>query len=528
MAGHDFEKLRQSMGAPELMEALTNVRIANAVQTVALSKMEAALEAEVKRLLKFELAVREEREEFLRDKEERDEAMAQESERMAKVRGDASRVVKLNVGGARFETTRGVLSRVEDSMLGRMFGRCDAMLRPAQDGSIFIDRDGAVFHEILDFLRDADGPRLVAKMARLPDDARDAVLRELDFFGLEDAVFHAEPTWIHDAAWRLCAPMLLPRSECAAVLLPSANGNGKVCVIGGCFSRAAAAEDFETTEVLDLETMVFSQGPSLLCSKRLGCAAVSLGEGRVWVVGGRDCGGNVDTTEVLDFTTGKTIAGPLLASARGFCAAVRLDEASVLVVGGDVDRFLSTAQLSTCEILDVETMTLRVSESPPKMLEARSACAAVALGAGRVLVVGGHTGSKRLASTEIFDSATMAFTAGPPMLSARSGCCAVRVSAQHVLVIGGWDENYHQLSTTEVLSLVTMDFEPGPDMVRVRYACAAVALANERVLVVGGYDEKYLDSTEMLAVTSAEPESDPLSPLSPGRHFGAFVHHQAA
>jgi len=51
-----------------------------------------------------------------------------------------------------------VLTKVEDSMLGRMFGRCDAMLQPV-DGCISIDRDSSNFGMILDFMHHVDGPR---------------------------------------------------------------------------------------------------------------------------------------------------------------------------------------------------------------------------------------------------------------------------------------------------------------------------------------------------------------------------------
>ncbi|KAJ1445496.1 hypothetical protein M885DRAFT_626123 [Pelagophyceae sp. CCMP2097] len=50
--------------------------------------------------------------------------------------GPHAEQVKLNVGGTRFETSRTVLTKVEDSMLALMFGRCDTMLQAdPEDGS---------------------------------------------------------------------------------------------------------------------------------------------------------------------------------------------------------------------------------------------------------------------------------------------------------------------------------------------------------------------------------------------------------
>ena len=68
--------------------------------------------------------------------------------------------VILDVGGLRYATTLLTLSRYPDSVLGRL-----AALRTAgrvvmglplqinEDGAVFIDRDGALFRHILNFLR---------------------------------------------------------------------------------------------------------------------------------------------------------------------------------------------------------------------------------------------------------------------------------------------------------------------------------------------------------------------------------------
>ena len=60
---------------------------------------------------------------------------------------------KLNVGGSRFETTLSTLTGHPDSVLGVMFsGRHE--VPQDDDGYVFIDRDGAHFRTILNFLRD--------------------------------------------------------------------------------------------------------------------------------------------------------------------------------------------------------------------------------------------------------------------------------------------------------------------------------------------------------------------------------------
>ena len=60
--------------------------------------------------------------------------------------------VILDVGGVRYSTTYATLTLYPDSMLGRMFGG-DLPLKINDDGTVFIDRDGALFRHILNFLR---------------------------------------------------------------------------------------------------------------------------------------------------------------------------------------------------------------------------------------------------------------------------------------------------------------------------------------------------------------------------------------
>ncbi|CAH3194605.1 unnamed protein product [Porites evermanni] len=64
-----------------------------------------------------------------------------------------SNKVKLNVGGVLFTTTVQTLTKDPDSMLAAMFsGRFP--MKPTEDGTFFIDRDGTYFRYILNYLRD--------------------------------------------------------------------------------------------------------------------------------------------------------------------------------------------------------------------------------------------------------------------------------------------------------------------------------------------------------------------------------------
>mmetsp|Transcript_18354 Transcript_18354/g.65304 ORF Transcript_18354/g.65304 Transcript_18354/m.65304 type:complete len:316 (+) Transcript_18354:99-1046(+) len=205
----------------------------------------------------------------------------------------------LNVGGVRFEASRAVLTRVDDSMLGRMFGRCDAMLQTDADGCVFIDRDGGRFRFVLDFLRDgaackaAANAGLAQTLQSLCEVERQALLREFAYFGLEDAISGVlapgdDSFWTNwhvedNSAFQNGPALSTARSACAAVRV-----DDTVVVIGGLSGGGPEEEGDDalgTTELLDVTTMRFRPGPQLL-EARAGCAACALDGRSVLVAGG--------------------------------------------------------------------------------------------------------------------------------------------------------------------------------------------------------------------------------------------------
>ncbi|XP_019716052.1 BTB/POZ domain-containing protein KCTD6a [Hippocampus comes] len=86
--------------------------------------------------------------------------------------------VTLNVGGCLYSTSLTTLRRYPDSMLGAMFRGDVPTLRDAS-GNYFIDRDGTLFHYILNFLRSSE--------LTLPCDFKEVELlrKEADFYQLE-------------------------------------------------------------------------------------------------------------------------------------------------------------------------------------------------------------------------------------------------------------------------------------------------------------------------------------------------------
>ncbi|EJK50328.1 hypothetical protein THAOC_30718 [Thalassiosira oceanica] len=87
---------------------------------------------------------------------------------------DAQATVKFNAGGRLFETSRSLFGQHEETMLGRLIS--DTWLEDSTK-PIFIDRDGDIFAQVLNFLRYGS----VTLPSNVP---KDMFLRDLDYFGI--------------------------------------------------------------------------------------------------------------------------------------------------------------------------------------------------------------------------------------------------------------------------------------------------------------------------------------------------------
>jgi hypothetical protein len=191
--------------------------------------------------------------------------------------------------------------------------------------------------------------------------------------------------------------MLSRRSYCTAVALDAQ----RVLVAGGRDENGACRR---TTEILNVATMTFAPAPEML-SEHFGCSAVALeNPRRALIVGGRGPGSDsvfVNTTEVLHLDTMAFSRGPTMCTARLGCAAVPLgggdSRGSCLVIGGSDE---GGVKLNTTEVLNLETMEFTEG---PTMLTGRTECAVfVADDAGdRVFVLGGD----RSVEVEVLEAA---------------------------------------------------------------------------------------------------------------------------
>lgn len=318
--------------------------------------------------------------------------------------------------------------------------------------------------------RDAPGGTTSQRTASPGPDAARRPHRGLLVLGGEDAAGSLDSTELLDLDAMIFGPgprLTVRRAGGAAAVLDAQHavvaGGVDGCII------------LESTDVLDLTTMTFSSGP-ILCTRRHLCGAAALGDGRMLVVGGAASasgGERLASTELLSGVGALRLApGPCMAARRSGCAVVRLTERHVMVLGG----FDGTSSLASTEILDLVSMEF--TPGPP-MHTARRGCAAVLLDQGILIVLGGVQesldGSVRLNSTDLLDFKSMKFSTGPVMSCKRSASAAVRLDRGRAIVIGGFDGDAF-VETTEIFDVSTMSFQPGPSMRSRRAACAVVTL----------------------------------------------------
>ena len=108
---------------------------------------------------------------------------------MARFNKMQNEVIVLDVGGKKFTSSLQTMLAEPDSLLGRMFsGRHPQEIQ--KDGSIFIDRDGAHFGIILNYLRGA-----ITSKKQLPDDLNTLSLLscEVQYYELKGLLKIIEP-----------------------------------------------------------------------------------------------------------------------------------------------------------------------------------------------------------------------------------------------------------------------------------------------------------------------------------------------
>jgi hypothetical protein len=278
--------------------------------------------------------------------------------------------------------------------------------------------------------------------------------------------------------------MSLPRGSHAGALLP----DGRVLLAGN--------DQFTTSaEIFDPVAEAVSPTGSLNIGRCYGCGVTTLPGGNVMLVGGWSGGPVLTSAEVYEPTTGSfRLTSTSMADSRLGPNVTLLPNGQVLATGGH-NGF--TAR-SSAELFDpaTEVWTRTGSMSVPRL------GVAVSLNDGRVLAIGGLTSSgQHLASVEIYDWMTGAFSATGSMTDGRHGHAATRLSDGRVVVTGGlghYQSAPTLLSSAEIFDPVTGMFSTTGSMSVPRSGHVQVLLSDGKVLVAGGSDGvQTLSSTEV-------------------------------
>jgi hypothetical protein len=186
---------------------------------------------------------------------------------------------------------------------------------------------------------------------------------------------------------------------------------------------------------------VFSSALNALSEGRRLLTATVLGEGSVLLAGGGSSSADLFTLGASVSSSSVERLGSMLASRSGHTAtllpagtAACPAGACVLLAGG-----VSDPAAATWEVFSTSSASFsRPAGSSELLRPLRSLQAATLLQSGRVLLAGGTVDGKTgLSSTEVFDPATLTFTAGLDLKVARYGAASAYAPLQDLMFLSG-------------------------------------------------------------------------------------------
>ncbi|MEO7324501.1 MAG: kelch repeat-containing protein [Dokdonella sp.] len=345
-----------------------------------------------------------------------------------------------------------------------------------------------------------------------------AILRLLNIagFSLAIAVALAMPglALALPGAWTAAGDLGIARFKHTSTLLPS----GKVLVTGDVSSSA-------TTDLYDPATNLWTGAASMGTGRGAASASV-LPNGKVLVAGGNGPGNCVTTfppseTVVVCYALGSaetysptgntwSATGNLVAHRQGHTATLLLS-GKVLIVGGASDcttvttptiQTFSCTYLASAELYDPATNAWTAAGT---LANLRGGHSAALLPSGKVLVAGGHNNNGILSSAELYDPANNTWSGAASLNTARVNHTATLLDSGIVYVAGG-SGGAGNLASAELYNPTSDSWSAAANLTTSRSDHTATLLTSGKVLLAGG------DATGSSASLLANPDVyDPAS-----------------
>ncbi|HUA62113.1 MAG TPA: kelch repeat-containing protein, partial [Verrucomicrobiae bacterium] len=298
--------------------------------------------------------------------------------------------------------------------------------------------------------------------------------------------------------WAVSADMQTARAEACSTLL----ADGRLLVAGGI----GAAGALNTAEMYGADGTFHSAGH--MQTARVAAACVTLEDGRVLVSGGTDSAGKALTSaEIFDPSNNSWRNAGGMRNARSGHQMALTSWGSVIVAGGE--------RSGSVEIYIPGEGSF---QSIGRLSSVRLKGAIAALPGRRVAFLGGSNGAGVSTTIDIYDANSNTLKPGGTMLQGRSEFAAATLVDGRVWISGGRDSTGNTLSSTEIFDPAQGASTAGPDLPESRAGHSAYLLPhNNGVLLVGGRGESGPAASTLL-YTSWNGNLTALPPMETARH----------